>query len=810
MDGINPAFLENMPYGIGVHELILDECGKAVDYRLIYTNVWYETAFNLESQASNDKDNTYKKRMLNGGNHSLRTPDYFEAVALRGQTKTFKFYVASIDKWYTAMAYSPQYLTFVCIVTDVKQKVEPRLEALFDQTNDGVLILDLNGNYINANRRAADMLGYNLEEIKRLSFKDISAEIEDSKKRISKVVSGLTLEPYERKFIRKDGTWFYGDVNLELVYDHLGQPMYIQSVIRDITERKKSELELINLNRMQVLVSNIASSLVKVNRENYDNQINSVLKQLITYFSIDRVALMTVNHDTWVATMTHEFCKKGIMPQIEELKTIGLHKYQYWVDHTKKGEAVWIDGYLEAEDAKEERSALRRYKIKALLTIPFFEEKQVAGVIAFESSIRPHQWKDQDLHFLKVIAHMVNDARQRYNTEMALIEAMSAAEVANKAKTQFLANMSHEIRTPLNGMLGFISLLSETKLDETQAFYTHHAKESGRSLLNIVNDILDISKIEAGKLFLESLKVDLRALLHSIYENMKMLQFKKNIKINLSIDEALPEHIWADPTRLRQVLMNLMNNGIKFTEEGEVSLIVHFERENSREGRLTFEVKDTGIGISEDSFGVIFKAFSQGDLSTTRKYGGTGLGLTISSKIVSQMGGKLEFESVLGQGSSFYFTIKVPYLDDNTEIEKKAHLNVSMTKKSIERPMQFLIVEDMEVNRLLLRKILEKKYTNVKIFEAESGMEAISLFKEQRFDLVIMDVQMPGMDGLEATKRIRKIDCDHKRHTPVIALSAGVLEEEKQKCFYVGMDDFVSKPIDKEMLFRVVDLYLGR
>lgn len=810
MDGINPNFFDNMPYGIGLHELILDEDGKAIDYRILHTNLWYETAFNLEGFSDKVPPITYSQLKASGVNQSLRSPEYFEAVAKKGQTKAFKFYVASIDKWFTTMIYSPQYLVFVCIVTDARHQVDPRLEALFDQTNDGVLILDLNGNYINANKRAADMLGYNLEEFKKLSIKDISAEADDSKKRISKVVAGISLAPYERKFFKKDGTWIYVDVNMELVYDNGGQPMYIQSVIRDITERKKSELELINLNRMQVLVSNVASSLVKVNRENYNTQINSVLKQLVTYFSIDRVALMTVDSDNWIATMTHEYCKKGIMPQIDELKTIGLHKYQYWCERTKKGEVVWIDGYLDAEDAKEERRALRKYQIKALLTIPFFEEKRVGGVIAFESSIRPHQWKDQDLHFLKVIAHMVNDARQRYNTEMALVEAMSAAEVANKAKTQFLANMSHEIRTPLNGMLGFISLLSETKLDETQAFYTHHAKESGRALLNIVNDILDISKIEAGKLFLESLKVDIRALLSSIYENMKMLQSKQNLSLHLLIDESLPEYIWADPTRLRQVLMNLMNNGIKFTEEGEVSLGVHFERENLREGILTFKVKDTGIGIDEESFGVIFKAFSQGDLSTTRKYGGTGLGLTISSKIVAQMGGNLQFESELGKGSTFYFSIKVPYLDESADVENKKHFEVSILQKTLERPMQFLIVEDMEVNRLLLRKILEKKYANVKIFEAESGVDAIKIFKEHRFDLVIMDVQMPGMDGLEATKRIRKIDYDCQRHTPVIALSAGVLEEEKQKCFYVGMDDFISKPIDKEMLFRVVDLYLGR
>lgn len=801
-------YFKNLPYGMGVHKLIVDANGAVVDFELMAYNMCYTTVFGLDVNQI-FAGITYSEICDLVSENRLKTPKELEGVGLKGETFKYKQYNDAEKSWYSIMFYAPEKGYCVCLITKECQVLEPKLQALFDQTNDGVILMDLEGQFFNANKRAAEMLGYDMEELVSMSFKHISGEIEDTKKVMQKAILGEWLPPYERVFLRKDGTTLYVEINLELIYDDRGSPAYFQSIVRDITERKKNEMDLIHLNKMQMMVSNIASSLVKVNRDNYHERITGILKLLIQNFAVDHVAILSFDTRIETVYVTHEYYPPNYHSELCDLKTFNVSPYLYWRDRIKKGETVWIEASDHEQFKLEDGRRLKSFGITAILTIPFFEEHTVVGAVLFETPIASTLWNDRDIHFLKVVAHMLNDARKRHLNEIALMEAISVAEVANKAKTQFLANMSHEIRTPLNGILGFLGLLSETTLSSNQAFYVHHAKESGNALLAIVNDVLDISKIEAGKLILESLKVDLPLLLESLYENMKILAQKKNIEVNLIENGVVPKYIWADPTRLRQVLMNLMNNGIKFTDKGSVTLTVHFSPENKRFGQLTFRVIDTGIGIGKDAMDTVFKAFTQGDLSTTRKYGGTGLGLTISSKIVSQMNGKLEFVSHVGKGSEFFFTIKVPFLyDEKIQLNQLGDASVQNSQVTESR-LKLLIVEDMDINRLLLKKIMEKQYPQMEIIEASSGVDAVDLFKQSAFDLVIMDVQMPKMDGLEATRALRKIDYENKTHTPIVALSAGALEEEKQKCFLAGMDDFVSKPIDKEVLFRVINTYLS-
>ena len=640
-----------------------------------------------------------------------------------------------------------------------------RLSYVAKGTDNIILITDKDRRIQWVNQPFETLTGYSLEEVMGKKPGKLLQYEETDITTIQQIREALTNQASfkgEIKNISKAGRKYWLDISISPIFNDNNELINFIAIESDITEKKKKDLSIANLVATQTTIFNgVGHTVIFTDASGIIRRINKAGLNLIEYSADEVIGKLTPTafHDM-------EEVKKRANELSSELGVQVEPSFETFIIKTRAECNVDTNEWT--------------YISKSGKRIPVWSS--VTCIKNTEGTIQGYLVVAEDYTIKKQV-------------ELELINAKNLAEQAVYAKDSFLANMSHEIRTPLNAIIGFTELIAQSNLDATQMDFVNNIQIAGDNLLLIINDILDLSKIESGQLTIENYPFNLKSILKHVYNLLKVKAVENNLEFNLFLDAEMPEFVVGDKGRINQIVMNLAGNAIKFTKEGEVTISVKKTSETAEAYILRFSVKDTGIGIPEDKLITIFDRFTQAEASTTRKFGGTGLGLNIVKQLVELQSGQIQVKSKLGRGSEFYFSLEFKKVDSSiVETIKENNVN----KKSLGN-LSILLCEDNILNQRLALNVIKKFGFQLDI--ANNGQEGIDLLEKNKYDLILMDLQMPVKDGYQTTIYIRN---ELKLDIPIIAMTAHSLIGEQQKCFDIGMNAYVAKPFKQEDLFHEI------
>ena len=588
------------------------------------------------------------------------------------------------------------------------------------------------------------------------------------------------------------------------IYDDQGRPETLLGISEDITERQAALAGLEFREKFKELLMNLSTQFINLSADEIDAGVNGALAAIGRFSEADRALLLLLDAPGAVLTMTNEWCAPGVASSAATATPLQVAEYPMFRDLLAELRVAHVPSVAEMIAATApERTVLARRNARSGILAPVAHAGKALGFVAFERVREDKAWDDESVDLLRVVGEMFANALTRKRIETELRDAKRAAEAAARAKSDFLATMSHEIRTPLSGMVGMLNLLNETSLSDEQRNYVRMAVVSADSLISIVNDVLDFAKVEAGKLRLESRAANLESELFEVAGIFRAKAEQKGLTLLVMFDPRAPREVFCDRLRLRQVLTNLLDNAIKFTDQGRIVVQADCIRRRRDHADFRVSVTDTGIGIPVDQHAAIFEPFTQGDGSAARRHGGAGLGLSITKHLVEMMGGEIRVESAPDRGATFSITLPFALPKSAfTTVHGDAVLAALQHETApTEASRRILLAEDNAINQFAAAALLEK--LGCRPVCVEDGAQAVALATAERFDAIFMDVQMPGMDGYEAARQIRALPGPAGR-TPIIALTANAMGGDREKCLAAGMNDYLSKPVMKNDLQRLL------
>ena len=652
------------------------------------------------------------------------------------------------------------------------------MELTLDSIADGIIATDPQGNIIGLNHAAKKMLGVDDDKAKGKFIDEVFRLMDKNTK---KPVLGLWKEALDSG--KKVG--LYKDV---VMFDHNGIPLYVSASFSAIQEHKETPQGVVVVFRdvsflrekeetlylYQMALEQSPNAVVITDEENRIVYVNRRFAH-ITGYSSDEV----MGRDPG-------FLKSGSTPR---------SRYEQLWDTLKDGK-IWTGEFYNRKKNGQ------FYWEKAVISPIRDRGEQTTHYLAIKEDVTLQKAMEDELRRTREMADS-NLAKSQYYMKQ-LEKARREAELANQAKSEFLANMSHEIRTPLNGLMGMISLLELSSLNKEQMENLEVIRTCGDNLLNVINSVLDFSKIESGKLEMDNISFDFTDWLTKSMSVHHSQATRKGVKLLWMVDPQLPQQVSGDPKYLQQILNNLVGNAIKFTDHGWVKVTVDQLVIEGERLWVEIRVSDTGMGIPKQEIPRLFDSFTQLDGSITRRFGGTGLGLSITRQLVELMGGTIDVKSTVGEGSEF--SVSIPLLRTNAEGAAKKKLVKNRELQNDLADKTLLVAEDDDISRTVILSILKAK--GYQIVVARDGLEAVEAWQTEKPDAVLMDIQMPGIDGIEATRKIREAERESGGYTPIVALTAHAIHGDRERFIASGMDDYVPKPIDMEQLSDVVSRVL--